>query len=230
MFNNLISISTFSNILSLLNAIVTVFFVYKYKQTNDVSWLKYISIIIIIYSLFDLGLDAYFQIDNDKLQFIIHHLISIFLAGWTIVNSFGLNLYPEMVYSILVTESSTIFLNSNKLIKKYFESTPNSAPTTFRSILKNVSNLNYVFFTAVFVYFRNYKIFKDGLFNLDFYSILLTPRDDIYHYLNRIIVLLVFALSFLNIYWLFIILKGVYKKLLSFFKSKSSTGNEKENK
>jgi hypothetical protein len=134
-----------------------------------------------------------------------------------------------MVYAILVTESSTIFLNINKLIKIYLDSNANSA-SSFTSILKNISTMNYLFFLPLFVYFRNYKIFIDGIFNPEFYAKLLAPRDDIYHYLNRIVLLMLVALSALNIYWLIPVVKGTYKKISHLFKDKSDKCIKKEDK
>ena len=117
-----------------------------------------------------------------------------------------------MVYAILITESSTIFLNINKLIKIYLDSNSNAnSQSSLTSILKNVSTINYLFFLPLFVYFRNYKIFIDGIFNPDFYAKLLAPRDDIYYYLNRFVLLMLVALSALNIYWLIPIFKSTYK-------------------
>ena len=228
MFNNLISISTFSIIFSLINAIVTVFCVYIYKKTNDTKWLKYITSIIVIYLFIDLILEINVGI-TERITIIIHHLISIFFTLWARINNYGIYLLPEMVYAILVTESSTIFLNINKLIKIYLDSNANSA-SSFTSILKNISTMNYLFFLPLFVYFRNYKIFIDGIFNPEFYAKLLAPRDDIYHYLNRIVLLMLVALSALNIYWLIPVVKGTYKKISHLFKDKSDKCIKKEDK
>ena len=233
MFNNLMSISTFSIIFSLINALITVFFSYNYKKTNDTKWLKYITSIILIYLFIDLTLEINIGF-NERITIIIHHLISIFFTLWARINNYGIYLLPEMVYAILITESSTIFLNINKLIKIYLDSNSNAnSQSSLTSILKNVSTINYLFFLPLFVYFRNYKIFIDGIFNPDFYAKLLAPRDDIYYYLNRFVLLMLVALSALNIYWLIPIFKSTYKKLMHLFKCKPDKGikkNENEDK
>jgi lipopolysaccharide export LptBFGC system permease protein LptF len=90
--------------------------------------------------------------------------------------------------------------------------------------------MNYLFFLPLFVYFRNYKIFIDGIFNPEFYAKLLAPRDDIYHYLNRIVLLMLVALSALNIYWLIPVVKATYKKISHLFKGKSDKCIKKEDK
>jgi hypothetical protein len=182
----------------------------------------------VIYLFIDLILEINVGI-TERITIIIHHLISIFFTLWARINNYGIYLLPEMVYAILVTESSTIFLNINKLIKIYLDSNANSA-SSFTSILKNISTMNYLFFLPLFVYFRNYKIFIDGIFNPEFYAKLLAPRDDIYHYLNRIVLLMLVALSALNIYWLIPVVKGTYKKISHLFKDKSDKCIKKEDK
>lgn len=226
MFNS-ISIPTVSIILSLINALVTVFFVYNYKKTNDTKWLKNITSVIIIYMFVDLLIEMNAGI-SERITIIIHHIICLFFTLWARINSYGISILPEMVYAILVTESSTIFLNINKLIKIYLDSNSKALPS-LTSILKNISTINYLFFLPLFVYFRNYKIFVDGIFNLEFYSKLLAPQDNIYHYLNRIVLLCLFSLSALNIYWLIPIFKSTYKKLLHLFGGKSDK-DHKNNK
>ena len=118
MFNNIISISTLSIILSLINSLLTVVFVYKYKSTNDTKWLKHITLIMLTYNILDLILEIKLGV-SERITFIVHHLVSIICNAWARINCYGISILPEIVCTLLVTESSTIFLNINKLIKLY---------------------------------------------------------------------------------------------------------------
>jgi hypothetical protein len=212
--------------MSLVNALLTVIFVYKYKSTNDTKWLKHITLIMLIYNFVDLILEINLGV-TERISFIVHHLISIICNSWARINSYGISILPEMVYALLVTESSTIFLNINKLIKIYLESNSNTS-SSLTNILKNITSLNYLFFLPLFIYFRIYRIFIDGVFNPNFYATLLAPRDDIWYYINRIILLCLPAISLLNIYWLIPVYKATHKKFSHLFKSK--TDKEHKNK
>ena len=219
MFNNIISISTLSVILSLINSLLTVVFVYKYKSTNDTKWLKHITLIMLTYNILDLILEIKLGV-SERITFIVHHLVSIICNAWARINCYGISILPEIVYTLLVTESSTIFLNINKLIKLYLENNT-STSASLTNILKNVTSINYVFFLPLFVYFRIYKTFNNGVFNPNFYATLLSNRDDIWHYVNRVILLCLTAFSVLNIYWLILICKATFKKFSHLFKSKT---------
>jgi hypothetical protein len=214
--------------MSLVNALLTVIFVYKYKSTNDTKWLKHITLIMLIYNFVDLILEINLGV-TERISFIVHHLISIICNSWARINSYGISILPEMCYTLLVTESSTIFLNINKLIKIYLESNPNTS-ASLTNILKNITSLNYLFFLPLFIYFRIYRIFIDGVFNPNFYATLLTPRDDIWYYVNRIILLCLPAISLLNIYWLIPVYKATHKKFSHLFKSKTDKEHKNSDK
>jgi hypothetical protein len=181
---------------------------------------------MLIYNFVDLILEINLGV-TERISFIVHHLISIICNSWARINSYGISILPEMVYALLVTESSTIFLNINKLIKIYLESNSNTS-SSLTNILKNITSLNYLFFLPLFIYFRIYRIFIDGVFNPNFYATLLAPRDDIWYYINRIILLCLPAISLLNIYWLIPVYKATHKKFSHLFKSK--TDKEHKNK
>ena len=89
MSNNLMTIPTVSNLLSLINSILVVFFVYKYKSTNDKKWFHITAIVMFIYLCIDICLDVHTGI-SERISYIIHHIISIFLILWGRINEYCL--------------------------------------------------------------------------------------------------------------------------------------------
>jgi hypothetical protein len=191
-----------------------------YKKTGDLKWFKYFSYVFLTYLCIDLCLDINTGL-FERAQYILHHALSIFFTLWGITYNFGIDNMPLIMYTFLMTESSTFFLNFNILIKKYLDFTSNAEPTMLTYILEKMSVLNYVFFIPLFIYTRLYKCFIEVIFNPDFYNILLSPRNDISYYLNRCVIIFLFVFTSLNIYWLYLIFKNTYKKLSNFFKSRS---------
>jgi len=198
-----------------------------YKKTSDLKWFKYFSYVFLTYLYIDLCLDINTGM-FERAQYILHHVLSIFFTLWGITYNFGIDNMPLTMYTFLITESSTFFLNFNILIKKYLDFTSNNEPTMLTYILEKMSVLNYVFFIPLFIYTRIYKCFSEVMFNPDCYNILLSPRNDSFYYLNRCVVLFLFVFASLNVYWLYLIFKNTYKKLSNFFKSRSEPEEQVE--
>jgi hypothetical protein len=228
MFTDLMSLSTFSSAMSIFNSIMSVLSAYQYKTGNRTFFSKIMPIILLVYLVIDTCLHIYTgAIDN--LQYIIHHVVSICFTLWGTINNYGIDNFKNVVYILLITESSTFFLNLNMLIKKYLEFNANSGSTLLKTVLEKISVLNYVFFIPLFIYTRFYKVFSELLFNPDFYTSLLSPRDDIYHYLNRGILVFLLAFTILNFYWMYLIFKNTSRKLIKFVKSKLKSDDKMTN-
>lgn len=226
MLTDLMSLSTFSSVMSLFNSSMSVLTAYQYKKGTSNILFKIMPIIMLTY----LTLDTCIHIYNggvENIQFILHHIFCIFFTLWGKINNYGIDNFSHVLYILILTESSTFFLNSNVLIKKYLNFTSKSGPTLLKTILEKISVLNYVIFIPLFIYTRFNKVFSDILFNPEFYTSLLSPRDDIYHYLNRGILVFILAFTILNFYWIYLILISTSKKLMKFIKSKMNPDDKK---
>ena len=209
MFNNLVSVSTISNVLSLINSAFCVFSVYKYHQTNDNKWLRYSSYMFLTYLLIDFCLDCYIGI-IERSQYILHHLISIIFIIWGVTFNF---VDDNLLQSFLIMESSTLLLSTNILIKNYLDFTSKNEPTFLTSVLNKISMTNYICFLPLFIYVRFYQFFKNVIFNLDVYVRLLSPTTNNLFYINRIIFLFLIGFIIINLYWLVLIFKNTSKKI-----------------
>ena len=209
MFNNLVSISTFSNVLSLINSAICLFSVYKYHQTSNNKWLRYSSYMFLIYLLIDFCLECYIGI-IERSQYILHHLISIIFIIWGVTFNFVDN---NLLQSFLIMESSTLLLSTNILIKNYLDFTSKNEPTFLTSVLNKISMINYICFLPLFIYVRFYQFFKNVVFNLDVYVRLLSPTTNNLFYINRIVFLFLIGFIIINLYWLVLIFKNTSKKI-----------------
>ena len=222
MFNNLVSVSTISNLLSLINSLICVFSVYKYHQTNNNKWLRYSSYAFLTYLLIDFSLDCYIGI-IERSQYILHHLISIIFIIWGVIFNF---VDDNLLQSFLIMESSTILLSSNILIKNYLDFTSKNEPTFLTSTLNKISMTNYICFLPLFIYVRFYQFFKNVIFNLDVYVRLLSPTTNILFYINRIIFLFLIGFIIINLYWLVLIFKHTFKKIKGFINPNKKNKSE----
>jgi hypothetical protein len=211
-------IHNISNVLSFINAIFCVGFMYQYSKTKDPSlFLTMAFSILIPYLVIDLFITIYLIINKyDKkkcYEIVFHHILTLLLITW--VYFIGRFRAPNVVYILILFETSTIFLNLRFWIKEYiksFEATTNAIPT-FIKILNPVVD---VLFIVTFIYLRCYVFLKDIIFNKNFYNTLFV--DGLF--INKLFIVLIFVFLLLNFYWSFVIFKTLHKNLQKFVKDK----------
>ena len=215
MFQNIFSnitnynIEFFQSILSFLNAGFCVYFMYKYKQTKDITLFKKAAIYFFFpFLIIDLFLNIYLINNNSEkktyTEAILHHIISFLLALWCYF--IGLDNVPDIIYTFTLFESSTIFLNIRFWFKEYMKTMEGGNIPVFMKILQNVNDY---LFSIIFIYFRCYVFLKDIIFNKSFYDRLLSSGN----FTNKLFICGIFVFLILNIYWSFIICKSGYKKI-----------------
>jgi len=87
--------------------------------------------------------------------------------------------------------------------------------TTLTNIVKCINPINEFLFFTTFVYYRFYKFGHVVMFNSEIYVKLF--NSDKFHYINRLIILLIYVLYFLNLYWAGLMIKKGIKILYKFF-------------
>jgi hypothetical protein len=209
-----------SNILSILSAIFCVYFMYKYDKTKDNKWFVYSAYAFAPYLILDTCFNLYIGFNQTK-EYILHHILSIIFICWGIVSKFGMENVPDMLYSSLQFETSTIFLNTRKWIFKYLKfveanKEKMNSKSTLTSIIKCLNPVNELLFVSTFIYYRIYKFGYLVMFNSDTYVKLFDGNR--FGYINRFIILLIYTLYFLNIYWLGLMVKKFTKITCNLFK------------
>lgn len=211
-----IPIPIFSSILSFINSVLCVLFMYKYNETKDTKWFIYLSYIFLSFLVIDLSLNIYMclnplpKYDNiNHYESIFHHIITFVLTTWSITFRFGIDLIPDIIYKIILFEINTIFLNIRFWIKEYLKSNNQSLENPF---VTKIQLFNDIIFATFFIYNRCYIGLKDIMFNKDIYIKLLSI-DNCY-FLNRFIIVIIIIFLLLNLYWSGLIIKGLYKKFL----------------
>ena len=184
------------DIISLLMSLFCCLGLYKYKQTNNVQWFKYIWYFFIIYLVYDLYSES-------RVDFWIHHICSIIL---TLISL----LFPSIPFSIIepiftaiLIESSSIFLSIKMLIRTYLKQPSTDLKTDWAKLLKKIQPGNDILFFLIFTYTRLYLFNKNILFSPDIYNNL--PKTANFWMLDKIIILVLWILGFLNLYWFTII-------------------------
>lgn len=219
-----------STILSFISAIFCTIFMYKYGKTKDNKWFVYAAYAFAPYLLIDTCLNLYIGFNETK-EFILHHILSIIFICWGIVSKFGIENIPYMLYSSLQFETSTIFLNIRKWIIKYLKFVEENkeqmdSNPTLTSIVKCINPINELLFVSTFIYYRIYKFGYLVLFNSDTYVKLFDGNR--FGYINRLIILLIYILYFLNLYWFGLILKSVFKITCNMFKNNTDLNLDPE--
>lgn len=221
MLNRLLDIKSMliSNILSFISAIFCTIFMYKYDKTKDNKWFVYAAYAFAPYLLIDTCLNLYIGFNETK-EYILHHMLSIIFICWGIVSKFGMENVPSLLHSSLQFETSTIFLNIRKWIIQYLKFVEENKDqmmdkTTLTNIVKCINPINEFLFFTTFVYYRFYKFSHVVMFNSEIYVKLF--NSDKFHYINRLIILLIYVLYFLNIYWAGLMIKKGIKILHKFF-------------
>jgi len=182
--------------ISLSMALYSCFCLYKYKQTNNIEWFRYLWYVFVIYLIYDLY-------NCNKIEFRIHHISSLAL---TIISL----CFPQCPLSIMksvftahVIETSTIFLSIKSIIHKYLKQPTTDLNTNFSRILKKIKFTNEILFLLFFTYTRMYLFNKNILFSSDFYSNIVKTGN--FLMLDKLTILSFWALGLLNIYWFLLI-------------------------
>ena len=216
MFQNIFSKMTtntnlefFQSILSFLNAVFCVYFMCKYNETKDPKYFKYTMYYVILpFLIIDFTINIYLIMNKTEkkscMEAIFHHLITLLLILWSYF--FGISNLPDVVFSVYMFESSSIFLNIRFWIKEYLKVIEGEIIPNFVTILQLV---NETLFFISFIYFRCYVFLKDIIFNKSFYDKLIGSGL----ILNKLFIGVAFTFLLLNFYWSSIICKSGYKKI-----------------
>jgi hypothetical protein len=184
------------DIISLLMSLFCCFGLYKYKQTNNVQWFKYIWYFFIIYLVYDLYSES-------RIDFWIHHICSIFLTLFSLcIPSIPFSII-EPIFTAILIESSSIFLSIKMLIRTYLKQPSTDLKTDWAKLLKKIQPGNDILFFILFTYTRLYLYNKNILFSPDIYINL--PKTANFWMLDKIIIMVFWILGFLNLYWFTII-------------------------
>jgi hypothetical protein len=211
-------IHNISNVLSLINAVFCLWFMYQYSKTKDISlFFKLALYIFIPFLVIDSFITIYLiLIKSEKktcYEIIFHHILSILLIIWALF--IGIQIAPDVIYNLMLFEISTIFLNFRFWIKEYIKKREGTA-NTIPSVIKILDKIIDVLFTVTFIYFRCYALLKNIIFNKEFYNILLV--DGLF--INKVFICVIFVFILLNFYWSSIIVKSIFKQLQTFIQSK----------
>lgn len=212
------NIHNISNILSFINALFCVGFMYQYSKTKDIAlFLKLVFYIFIPFLVIDSFITIYLIIIKSEkktcYEIVFHHILSILIIYWGYF--IGIHKAPDVIYNLILFETSTIFLNLRFWTKEYiksFEATTNTIPNVIKISDKIIDML----FIVTFIYLRCYVFLKDIIFNKVFYNNLLA--DGLF--INKLFIGVIFVFLLLNFYWSSIILKSVFKQLHTFIQSK----------
>jgi hypothetical protein len=192
---------------------------YKYNETKDLIYFRYTTYYVIIpFLIIDLALNVYLIMNKTEkkscVEAVFHHIITFFLSIW----GYFIGMYhtPDVVYNLVMFESSSIFLNIRFWIREYLKVIDNKPIPKLVTILQNV---NEALFTIYFIYFRCYVFLKDIIFNKSVYDKLLGSGMII----NKIFIGAIFIFLLLNFYWSSIICKSGYKKAIKFIQEKNQT-------
>lgn len=216
------NIHNISNVLSFINAICCVGFMYQYSKTKDIELFKKLAIYIgIPFLVIDLFITIYLIIIKSKkktcYEIVFHHIITLLLVIWgcfmVIYNS------PDVAYVVILFEASTIFLNLRYWIKEYIKSFEGNNIPIFIKISEQIID---VMFTMLFIYIRCFLFLKRIIFNKEFYNKLLANGL----FINKLFIGIIFIFLLLNFYWSSIILKSLFKQLLPFIQNKYQVQDE----
>jgi hypothetical protein len=190
---------------------------YQYSKTKDIKFILNLCYILIPFLIIDLFVTIYLIIIKSEkktcYEIIFHHILTLLLVVWSYF--IGIHKAPDIVYNLILFETSTIFLNLRFWTKEYiksFEVTTNPIP----SVIKISDKIIDVLFTVTFIYLRCYVFLKDIILNKEFYNNLLA--DGLF--INKLFIGVIFVFLLLNFYWSSIILKSVFKQLHTFIQSK----------
>lgn len=204
-----------SNVLSFINAIFCIWFMYQYSKTRDIKIILNLGYILIPFLVIDLFVTIYLIIIKTEkktcYEIIFHHIITLLLVVWSYF--IGIHKAPDVVYNLILFETSTIFLNLRFWMKEYLRVNEGSEIPIFIKICNSTFD---VLFTITFIYLRCYVFLKDIIFNKDFYNNLLA--DGLF--INKLFIAVIFVFLLLNFYWSSIIVKSIFKQIQTFIQNK----------
>lgn len=186
------------DLVSLLMAFYSCFCLYKYKQTNNIEWFRYIWYVFLVYLVYDLY-------SCDKIDFRIHHISSLALTVMSLCFPSSAFSIMEPMFTAFIVETSSIFLNLKTIIRKYLKQPTTDLSSNTSKIIKQLQPINDIIFFVLFTYTRIYLFNKNILFNSDFYSNITTNAN--FLMVDKLTILSFWSLGLLNIYWFCIISK-----------------------
>tara|TARA_Y100000816_G_scaffold261646_1_gene218789 strand:+ start:346 stop:1632 length:1287 start_codon:yes stop_codon:yes gene_type:complete len=180
------NIEDYSNIGLITASLITLSNVYYFKQ----HFLN--NLFLTIYMIVDI-----FLTPIEKKEMIIHHTVSFsFLIFSLIFINMEINVFS--VDQILITEWSSIFLGLNYFIKKY-------------KLNKNIYTICNLIFLYTFLKYRIFDFYKNVIINSYFRESVLPDNSEYYNVLIIPFNMTKYGLFYLNLYWLSIISKSLYK-------------------
>lgn len=184
--------------ISLSMALYSCFCLYKYKQTNNIEWFRYIWYVFFVYLIYDLY-------TCDKIDFRIHHISSLCLTVISLCFPSIPFAIVEPMFTALMVETSSIFLNVKSIIRTYLKQPTTNLSSSFSKILKKIQPINDILFLLLFTYTRIYLFNKDVVFNPDVYTNLAKTAN--FWLVDKLSILSFWSLSLLNMYWFSLISK-----------------------
>ena len=182
------NIEDYSNLGLLVASLLTIINVYYIKQ--------YFANVLFL--VFYMSIDSLFT-PLKKMDMLIHHMLSLnsllYVLCFTDLNN---NLYSSNL--MLKTEWSSIFLGLNYFLKKY----------KMNKILLKISS---VAFLITFLKYRLYDFYNNVVMNNYFTDSLLFENYEYNNYLLVPINITKYGFIYLNLYWLSLIIKSLYKSL-----------------
>lgn len=186
------------DIISLTMALFVCFGLYKYRQTIDIQWFKYIWYVLAVYFVYDFYSET-------RIDFWIHHICGLILTLVPLFCPSIINYIIEPIFTTLVIESSSVFLSIKMLMRTYLKQPTTDLNSGLVKILKKIQPVNDVLFLVLFTYTRLYLFSKNILFNSECYNGLNNLAN--FYMLDKIIILCYWVLGFVNIYWFSIVAK-----------------------
>ena len=184
--------------ISLSMALYSCFCLYKYKQTNNIQWFKYIWYVFLVYLIYDLYI-------GNKIDFRIHHISIIILTLISLCFPSIPFSIVEAVFTSLIVETSSIFLNAKSIIRTYLKQPTTDLTSGVSKILKKIQPVNDILFLLIFTYTRIYLFNKNVLFNSEVYSNLSKTAN--FWMVDKISIISFWSLGLLNLYWFSLISK-----------------------
>lgn len=213
------NIHNISNVLSFINAVFCIKFMYQYSKTKDIAlFLKLGFYILIPFIIIDSFVTIYLiLIKSEKktcYEILFHHIITLLIIIWCYF--IGIHKSPDVVYNLILFETSTIFLNLRFWVKEYIKKFEGITINSIPGFIKLSDKIIDILFTISFIYFRCYVFLKNIIFNKEFYNNLLV--DGLF--INKLFIGVIFVFLLLNFYWSSIILKSIFKQIQTFIQNK----------
>ena len=178
--------------ISLSMALYSCFCLYKYKQTNNIEWFKYIWYVFVVYLIYDLY-------TCNKIDFRIHHISSLALTVMSLCFPSSAFSIMEALFTAFIVETSSIFLNLKSIMRKYLKQPTTDLSSNTSKIIKKIQPINDIVFLILFTYTRIYLFNKNILLNSNFYSNI--AKNANFLMVDKLTILSFWSLGLLNMYW-----------------------------